>query len=75
MRIYLILILFVPLFSFGQSDPISTIVEKRLDHESENPVHSILVHIEKPVEGFTYSKGFGKLVYDLFTVSMDVYIE
>ncbi len=66
MRILLIIFLFIPLVSFSQID---SIVKTRINHESENPVHSILLYIENADKNFIYNKGFGKLNQGGQTVS------
>jgi D-alanyl-D-alanine carboxypeptidase len=58
MRIFIFIILFTPLFTFGQIDSIAAIVESYINTESENPVHSILLYIENKDENFLYNKAF-----------------
>ena len=67
-RIY-ILFLFIPLFSFGQTNLIDSIVKAKIIHNSINPVHSILLYVENLDENVIYNKGFGKLDQDLKKVS------
>ena len=59
MKIYIIILLFVPLISCGQTDSIALIAKSKINLKSENPVHSILLYIEKPVKNYKYNKGFG----------------
>lgn len=59
MKKYLIILLFVPLLTYGQIDSIAIIATSKLNLESENPVHSILLYINKLDNNYLYSKGFG----------------
>lgn len=43
--------------SFGQKDAITALIEEKIDHNASNPVHSILINIEK--DTFYYNEGFG----------------
>lgn len=44
---------------FGQTVSISKNIKDRIIHDSENPVHSILLYIENENNGFIYNEGFG----------------
>jgi D-alanyl-D-alanine carboxypeptidase len=46
---------------FGQTDSISKSINNRISHQSEYPVHSILLYIENENNGFIYNEGFGKV--------------
>ena len=54
--------------SYGQTD---SIVQAKIIHESENPVHSILLYVENLDKNAIYNKGFGKLDQDLQKVSVN----
>ncbi|PHS60329.1 MAG: hypothetical protein COB12_13330 [Flavobacterium sp.] len=69
MKILIIILLFIPLISCGQTDSITSIIKSRINHETENPVHSVLIYIEKENKKFIYHKGFGKLDKDLQSAS------
>jgi len=69
MKIQLLILLIIPLISYGQSDSITSIAKARISHESENPVHSILLYIEKQDTKYIYNTGFGKLDQDLQAAS------
>ena len=69
MRIPLLILLSIPLLSYGQTDSIASLVKERIDHTSENPVHSILLYLEKLDQGFIYNQGFGKRDKELPAVS------
>lgn len=60
MKNYLYIFLFVPLFSFGQTNLIDSIAKAKINYESENPVYSILLYIEDTDRNVVYNKGFGK---------------
>lgn len=58
MRIYIFIIFFTPLLSFGQTDSIDVIVSSCINPDSENPVHSILMYIGNADKNYFYNKGF-----------------
>lgn len=60
MKLYISIFLILPLFSFGQTDFIESIAKSKIIHETENPVHSILLYIEDVDKKNVYHKGFGK---------------
>ncbi|MEM9548581.1 MAG: serine hydrolase domain-containing protein [Bacteroidota bacterium] len=60
-KLYPFIFLFLPLFSIGQTDLIDSITNVKIDHESENPVHSILLYLENLDKEAIYSKIFGNL--------------
>lgn len=49
----------LPMSIFGQSDSISTLLKTKINHEGQNPVHSILLQIENDSKKFSYKQGFG----------------
>ncbi len=69
MKVYLIILVFVPLFSFGQVHKIDSLIESRIDYTSENPVHSILIQIDHSDKSKSYNKGFGTKNNDSSLVS------
>jgi D-alanyl-D-alanine carboxypeptidase len=69
MRIILFILLFIPLISYGQYDSIASIAKARINHESENPIHSILLYLESSDKNIIYNEAFGKIDQDLQIVS------
>lgn len=69
MRIHIYFFLFIPLISCGQADSIGSIAKAKINHESENPVHSILLYIENLDKNFVYNQGVGKLDQNMQAVS------
>lgn len=61
MKFYIYIFLFLPLFSFGQTDLIDSIARGNIVHESEAPVHNILLYVEHLDENTVYNKAFGRL--------------
>lgn len=61
-----IILLIIPLVSYGQID---SIVKAKIIHESENPVHNILLYVENIDKNTIYNKGFGTLDRNLQKVS------
>ena len=59
MKIHIIFLLLLPTLSFGQKESIDTLVVTKIDHKSNNSVHSILLFIDQPGSGDTFNKGFG----------------
>ncbi|WP_299626730.1 serine hydrolase domain-containing protein [uncultured Tenacibaculum sp.] len=69
MRFLVFFVLLAPLLSFGQTDLIDSLVKANINHESENPIHSILLYIENLEKNVIYHEGFGKLDKDSEKVS------
>lgn len=69
MRVYLFALLIIPLISYGQTDKIASLLELRINHKSENPIHNILIQIDNSDKNSSYSKGFGIKDKDLPLVS------
>lgn len=67
MKKLLINILLVSSISFAQNSTIHKMIEKKIDHFSKTPVHSILLYIEN--ENFKYIEGFGLIDGEENTVS------
>ena len=59
MKIYVIILLVLPLLSTGQNDSIAIMANAKINLEADNPVHSILLYIEKTDNNYIYNKGFG----------------
>jgi D-alanyl-D-alanine carboxypeptidase len=57
--IILNLFFFISLVSFGQTEIINDKIISKINHNSENPVHSILLHINNKSKNFTYNGAFG----------------
>lgn len=66
MKSQLLILLIIPFISYGQTD---SIAKARLNYESENPVHSILLYLEKQDTKYLYNTGFGRLGQDLQAAS------
>ena len=58
MTLRLLLMFFIPLVSLGQTSSIDSIIESKIQSDSENPIFSILLHIEKGGK-ICYSRGYG----------------
>jgi len=65
MKFYIYTFLLLPLFSFGQTEYLDSIATAKIIHESENPVHSILLYVENLDKDVIYNKAFGKLDQNL----------
>ena len=61
MKFCMCLIFLTPFISFGQNVSVDSFIKSNINHESENPVHSILLYVEDLVDNNIYNKGFGKL--------------
>ncbi|RKE95357.1 serine hydrolase domain-containing protein [Ichthyenterobacterium magnum] len=59
MKTQLYILFFLSNLIFGQTDSISKIISNKINHQSENPVHSILLYIENENNNFIYNEGFG----------------
>ncbi|WP_172826837.1 serine hydrolase [Flammeovirga sp. SJP92] len=57
MKKYFLFFQLIPLFTFAQTDAIDQLLEDKINMESENPVHHILLSIKSP--SFEYHKAFG----------------
>ena len=69
MKFYKYIFLLLPLFSFGQTEVVDSIAKTKITHESQHPVHSILLYVENLNNGKIYNKAFGKLDQNLQKVS------
>jgi D-alanyl-D-alanine carboxypeptidase len=49
---------------FAQTDSINKRIKNKINHFSDNPVHSILLYIENENNNFIYNDGFGKIDKD-----------
>ncbi|MEZ4971852.1 MAG: serine hydrolase domain-containing protein [Cyclobacteriaceae bacterium] len=58
LKIYLLSCLLIPLLLQGQPDSIAIIARSKINTQSENPVHSILLYVEKPDKSYTYNEEF-----------------
>jgi len=59
MKIRLLLCLFLPLASLGQTDKLASIVNEKITTESQNPVNSILIYVERLNDNTVLNQGFG----------------
>jgi len=59
MNIRLLLCLLLPLSSLGQNDKLAAIINEKITTESQNPVHSILVYVERLNDSTVLNQGFG----------------
>ncbi len=59
MNIRLLLFLFLPLTSFGQTEGVSSFVKEKINHKSISPVNSILLYKERINKGDVFNQGFG----------------
>ncbi len=71
MKIYLNILLLIPFLSYGQTDSIALIANSQINLHSENPVHRILLYIEKADKNYKYNKGFGSAVQSGAAVAKD----
>ena len=67
MKIILYSFLFITSISFAQIKTINKMIAKKIDHYSENPVHSILFYVEN--ENYKYHEGFGLMDKEGGTIS------
>ncbi|MFI1773752.1 serine hydrolase domain-containing protein [Thalassobellus citreus] len=59
MKILIYSFLCIASLSFAQTDAINKIIESKIAHNSETPVHSMLFYFEN--ENFSYNEGFGRV--------------
>ncbi|MFD2823535.1 serine hydrolase domain-containing protein [Lacinutrix iliipiscaria] len=59
MKPLLYILLFVSNLVFGQTDSITHRIIDKINHYSENPVHSMLLYIDNETKNVMYSEGFG----------------
>jgi len=64
MRTIVILLCFLPLLSFGQTEQINNSIREHINHDIDHPVHSILFYVDDELNEFTYNEGFGLIDKD-----------
>lgn len=59
MRLFFIILSFLPAFLMAQTDSISTLLQSKLSNKGKHQLHSILYYLEKQQEDFVYHQAFG----------------
>ena len=60
MKIYCFVFMLLPLFCFGENDSIALLVNSKITVDSDNPVHSIMLYVEKEGDNILYDHAFGR---------------
>lgn len=59
--------LFITSLSFSQNDTINNVIQEKINYNTENPVHSILLYLEN--DSVNYNEGFGRIDTEKDSVS------